>query len=608
MTNEQKTIKQVVIRFAGDSGDGMQLTGTQFTNTTAFQGNDLATFPDFPAEIRAPAGTLGGVSGFQLHFSDSNIRTPGDSPDVLIAMNAAALKRNFADVKAGGTIIINTDKMKPIDLKKVFYESNPLEDDSLEDYHVVPIPLSSLSAGAVTECGLNIKESDRCKNFFALGMAYWLYSRDMSHTKTWIQGKFKAPYDRANLLALEAGWSFAETLELLPNNFEVPPAKLPPGVYRNITGNNALALGLVTASQLAGIPLYQGAYPITPASDILHYLSKFKDFGVITFQAEDEIAAICSAIGASFGGALAVTTSSGPGIALKGEAIGLATITELPLVIIDVQRGGPSTGLPTKTEQSDLYIALYGRHGESPIPVIVANSPADCFDVAIEACRIAIKYRMPVMLLTDGYLANGSEPWKLPELSTLPKIEPNFAKGKEDEAFLPYLRDIETLARPWAIPGTPHLTHRIGGLEKEDGTGNVSYDPVNHEKMSHIRENKVKALLADIPDVEVFGDDDGLLVVTWGSPFGAVRTAVEVERAKGARIGHVDLRWLNPFPKNLKEVLQKAECVVAAELNMGQLARILRGEFLVDVQSVSKIQGQPFQIAELCQSFQKYKK
>lgn len=606
MTNEQNTLKRVVIRFAGDSGDGMQLTGTQFTNTTAIQGNDLATFPDFPAEIRAPAGTLGGVSGFQLHFSASNIRTPGDAPDVLIAMNAAALKRNVDDVKAGGTIVINTDKMKAIDLKKAEYETNPLEDGSMDDYNTVPIPLSSLSAGAVAECGLNKKETDRCKNFFALGMAYWLYSRDMSHTQEWIKGKFKDPYQKANLLALEAGWSFADTLELLPNNFEVPPAKLPAGVYRNITGNNALALGLVTASQLAGIPLFQGAYPITPASDVLHYLSKYKDFGVITFQAEDEIAAISAAIGASFGGALAITSSSGPGIALKGEAIGLATITELPLVIIDIQRGGPSTGLPTKTEQSDLYIALYGRHGESPIPVLAANSPADCFDVAIEACRMALKYCMPIMLLTDGYLANGSEPWKLPEISDLPKIEVQFAKGKEGEAFLPYDRDPETLARPWAIPGTPHATHRIGGLEKEDVTGNVSYNPQNHEKMSHIREAKVKALLADIPDVEVYGDDDGLLVVTWGSPFGAVRTAVEAERAQGKKIGHVHLRWLNPFPANLEDVLRKAECVVTAELNLGQLARILRGEFQVNVKTITKIQGQPFHISELSQSFHQY--
>ncbi|MEC7983567.1 MAG: 2-oxoacid:acceptor oxidoreductase subunit alpha, partial [Myxococcota bacterium] len=521
VSKSQTQVENVIIRFAGDSGDGMQLTGTQFTTTTALYGNDIATFPDYPAEIRAPAGTLGGVSGFQLHFSSSEIRTPGDAPTVLVAMNAAALKKNLKDMAPGTMIIVNTDKFQAIDLRNADYENNPLEDESLSEYQVIPVKLSSMTAAAVKEQGLNRKEADRCKNFFALGITYWLFNRSKEKTIAWVRSKFKGDkqkYADANINALEAGWSFAETMELLPSSYEVAPAKLRPGVYRNISGNQALALGFVTASSLANRPLFLGAYPITPASDLLHNLSKYKEHGVITFQAEDEIAAISSAIGASFGGHIGITSSSGPGIALKGEAIGLATITELPLVVVDIQRGGPSTGLPTKTEQSDFNIAIYGRHGESPIPVLAAKSPSDCFHAGIEAVRAAIKYRMPIMLLTDGYIANGSEPWRLPDPEELTPIECNFAT--ETEGFAPYKRDPETLARPWAIPGTPGLEHRIGGLEKADLTGNVSYDPENHEKMSLIREEKVKRILADIPDLEVHGKADGVLCVSWGGTFG----------------------------------------------------------------------------------------
>jgi 2-oxoglutarate ferredoxin oxidoreductase subunit alpha len=604
MTKPTQTLTDVVIRFAGDSGDGMQLTGTQFTDTSAIHGNDLATFPDYPAEIRAPAGTLNGVSGFQLHFSSTDILTPGDSPSVLVAMNAAALKTNLHLLRAGAMIIVNTDKFAKRDLELALYESNPLEDGSLDDFQVVKVPLSSLSKASVEDTGLKAKEADRCKNFFALGMCYWLYSRDMKHTVDWINGKFKAPYSTANLKALEAGWSFVDTLEILSNNYEIPPAKLSSGVYRNITGNHALALGFVTAGHLSGLQLFQGAYPITPASDVLHYLSKYKSHNVLTFQAEDEIAAISASIGAAFGGSLAITTSSGPGIALKGEAIGLATITELPLVIVDIQRGGPSTGLPTKTEQSDLNIAVFGRHGESPIPVIAAGTASDCFDVAVEASKVAIEFRMPVMVLTDGYLANGSEPWKLPDIGTLPTITPAFEPARKDGTpFLPYERNKETLARPWAIPGTEGLTHRIGGLEKQDGTGNVSYDPANHEFMSHLRQAKVDKIQSVIPDVEVFGEEEGLLVVTWGSPFGAVRSAVSEELRAGSNIGHVHLRWLNPLPANLKQVLQTASKVVTAELNLGQLQRYLQGEFAIEMGSITKIQGQPYQIEELREHF-----
>jgi 2-oxoglutarate ferredoxin oxidoreductase subunit alpha len=601
MATNVETVDSVVIRFAGDSGDGMQLTGTQFTNTSAIQGNDLATFPDFPAEIRAPAGTVAGVSGFQLHFSSNEIRTPGDAPNVLIAMNPAALKANIADLKSGGMLIVNTDKFSERDLEKAECETNPLEDGSLEAYQVVPIQLATLTKRSVDGLGLGAKEADRCKNFFALGLTYWLYNRDMGFTQEWIRGKFKAPYDEANLRALQAGWNFADTMELFHSSYEVPPAQLEPGVYKNITGNAALALGLVTAGSLAKRQVFLGAYPITPASDILHHLAKYKDFGVVTFQAEDEIAAICAAIGASFGGSVAVTTTSGPGVALKGEALGLAVICELPLVVIDVQRGGPSTGLPTKTEQSDLNIALYGRHGECPNPVIAASTPGDCFDVAIEAIRTAIKYRMPVMILTDGYLGNGTEPWRIPNVDEIAPIDANLAKARDpsEGVYRPYERDPVTLARPWAIPGTPGLEHRIGGLEKEEGTGNVSYDPANHAYMCRLRERKVQAVQADVPDVQVYGDTDGIGIVSWGSTFGAVRTAVDVARASGLKVGHVHLRWISPLAPNLEKTLREFSVVTVAELNLGQLHTYLRGEFLLDLLSLPKIQGHPFKTSEI---------
>ena len=602
MQRSVQTIDDVIIRFAGDSGDGMQLTGTQFTNTSAVYGNDLATFPDFPAEIRAPAGTLAGVSGFQLHFSSNEIHTPGDAPGVLVAMNPAALKANLKDLKPGGMIIVNTDKFTARDLEKAEYSTSPLDDGSLEGFQVVPVQLNKLTKAAVKGLGLGAKEADRCKNFFALGMTYWLFNRDPSTTQKWIAGKFRAPFDAANLQALAAGINYADTVELFHSSYEVPPADLEPGVYRNITGNAALALGFVTASSLAGRRLFQGAYPITPASDVLHHLAKYKEFGVITFQAEDEIAAVSATIGAAFAGNIAITSSSGPGIALKGEALGLATITELPMVVVDVQRGGPSTGLPTKTEQSDLYIALYGRHGESPMPVLAAATPSDCFWAAIEAVRIATKYRMPVMLLTDGYLANGAEPWRLPDLESLPKIPIEIAT--DPEGFQPYHRDPETLARPWALPGTPGLEHRIGGLEKQEGSGNVSYDPSNHEYMSKMRQEKVARVVADVPDVEVYGDEGCLGVISWGGTFGAVRSAVDAARSAGLKVGHVHLRWLSPFPANLQATLRSFEQVLVAELNLGQLARVLRGEYLLDVHSYAKIQGQPFKVSEVLSRIQ----
>jgi 2-oxoglutarate ferredoxin oxidoreductase subunit alpha len=599
MSTNVETVDHVVIRFAGDSGDGMQLTGSQFTNTSAIQGNDLATFPDFPAEIRAPAGTIAGVSGFQLHFSSKAIRTPGDAPNILVAMNPAALSANIADLKSGGLVIVNTDKFTDRDLEKADLESNPLEDGSLEGYQVVKIELGTLTKRSVDGLGLKAKETDRCKNFFALGMTYWLYNRDMTVTQKWISGKFKAPYDEANLRALQAGWNFADTMEIFHSSYEVLPAKLEPGTYKNITGNAALALGLVTAGSLSGRQLFQGAYPITPASDVLHHLAKYKDFGVVTFQAEDEIAAICASIGAAFGGNIAITSTSGPGVALKGEALGLAVICELPLVLVDIQRGGPSTGLPTKTEQSDLNIALYGRHGECPNPVIAAATPSDCFDAALEAVRVAVKYRMPVMLLTDGYLGNGAEPWKLPDIESLEPIDANIATEADADDFLPYRRDAETLARNWAIPGTKGLEHRIGGLEKDEGTGNVSYDPNNHEYMSHMRAKKVDAVRADIPGVEVYGDTDGIGIVSWGSTFGAVRTGVDMARSQGMKVGHVHLRWLSPLPGNLEDVLNAFQKVTVAELNLGQLHTYLRGEYLIDLKLLSKIQGKPFMTNEI---------
>ncbi len=598
----RKVIDDVVIRFAGDSGDGMQLTGDQFTHTTAIHGNDLATFPDYPAEIRAPAGTLAGVSGFQIHFSSGDVLTPGDQPGVLVAMNPAALMANLGDLKKGGLIIVNTDKFTDRDLEKAGLTSNPLEDGRLDAFEVVPVPLSGLTKNALEGMGLGAKETDRCKNLFALGITYWLFGRETEVTEGWIRKKFKAPFDEANLRALRAGYSYAETVELFHSGYEVPPAKLPPGTYRNITGNQATALGLVAAAQKAGRPLFQGAYPITPASDVLHALATYKDFGVITFQAEDEIAAIGSAIGASWAGALGVTSTSGPGVALKAESLGLAVMVELPLVLVDIQRGGPSTGLPTKTEQSDLNIALYGRHGEAPLPVLAARSPGDCFWTAFEAVRIAVKYMTPVILLTDGYLANGAEPWRLPEVDELPDLTVRFAT--DPETFKPYLRDPETLARPWAIPGTPGLAHRIGGIEKQDVTGNISYDGDNHEKMCRIRQERVERIAQELPEAQAEGSPEGTLVISWGGTYGAVHTAVEQARKGGMKIAHLHLRWLNPLPRGLRELMDRYEHVLVAELNLGQLAHHLQARFGRPVESYTKVQGKPFKVSELLARFQ----
>ena len=597
MNRPIQTVDDVVIRFAGDSGDGMQLTGTQFTNTSAIQGNDLATFPDFPAEIRAPAGTLAGVSGFQVHFSRNPVFTPGDAPSVLVAMNPAALVANVTGLKPGGTIIVNTDKFTDRDLEKADCKTNPLEDGSLDAFTVVPVQLSKLTKVAVEGLGLGSKETDRCKNFFALGMTYWLYSRDVTVTQGWMRRKFKEPYLSANLAALQAGYNYAITVELFQAHYEVPAANLPPGTYRNITGNEATALGFVAAAHLTGRPVFLGAYPITPASDVLHYMAKYKDHNIVTFQAEDEIAAICASIGASYAGAIAITSTSGPGVALKGEALGLGVMVELPLVVVDIQRGGPSTGLPTKTEQSDLYIAMYGRHGESPNPVLAARSPSDCFYAAIEAVRIAVKYMTPVLLLTDGYIANGAEPWRLPDVDALEPIPVTFRT--DPEGFQAYSRDPDTLGRPWAIPGTPGLTHRIGGLEKADGSGNVSYDPENHEVMCRLRAEKVQRIVADVPDVVVEGDTDGLLCVSWGGTYGSVHTAVRNARLSGLKVGHIHLAWLNPFPANLGAVLAAAKEVLVCELNLGQLNTVLRSTYQVETHSFAKIQGLPFKISEV---------
>ena len=597
---KREVIDRAVIRFAGDSGDGMQVTGSQFTNTVALYGNDIATFPDFPAEIRAPAGTLPGVSGYQLHFSSNEVYTPGDLVDVLIAMNPAALKMNVADLKANGILIVNSDAFAETDLRKAQMTSNPLEDHSLDKFRLFPVELERLTKAALDHLGLDAKSVSRCKNFFALGMCYWLYNRSMDSTVRWIEDKFskKPLLVEANKLAMKAGYSYCEATEAFQISYEIPPAQLEPGLYRNISGNQALALGFITASQKSGLRLFQGSYPITPASDILHELSQFKDFGVITFQAEDEIAAITSAIGASYAGALAITTTSGPGMALKTEAMGLAIAVEIPLVICDIQRGGPSTGLPTKTEQADLFQALFGRNSEAPIPVIAAATPSDCFWAALEASRIAVKYMVPVIVLSDGYLANGAEPWKIPNLDEIPAIPVNFASDPSD--FKPYRRNPETLARPWAIPGTPGLEHRIGGLEKQDVTGNINYEPLNHEKMVRVRAAKVEAIAQDIPDITPAGDPDGdLLVVAWGSTHGSITAAVNSQRELGHRIGHVHLRHLNPFPRNLGNVLKRYKRVLVPELNMGQLLWLLRAKFLVNAIGLNKIQGRPFKQAEL---------
>jgi len=597
---KRETLEHAVIRFCGDSGDGMQITGSQFTNTVALYGNDLATLPDFPAEIRAPAGTLPGVSGFQVHFSSDDVYTPGDSVDALIAMNPAALKTNLPDLKPNGILIVNLDDFGETDLRKAQMASNPLEDHSLDGYRLFPVELTKLTRAALKELGLDNKSVDRCKNFFALGMCYWLYNRSMDTSLRWIEEKFKAKPQlvQANRMAMQAGYSYCEATEAFQITYEIPPAKLSPGVYRNISGNSALAMGFVAASKQSGLTLFQGSYPITPASDILHELSAYKNFGVITFQAEDEIAAITSAIGAAYGGALGITTTSGPGMALKTEALGLAVAVELPLVICDIQRGGPSTGLPTKTEQADLLQALYGRNSEAPIPVLAPATPGDCFWIALEASRIAIKYMVPVIILSDGYLANGAEPWKIPNVADLPEIPVKFEKNPE--GFRPYKRDLQTLARPWAIPGTPGLEHRIGGLEKQDVTGNVNYEPLNHERMVRLRAEKVAAIVQDVPDVVPAGDDSGdLLIVAWGSTYGPVTGALRSERAKGRRIGHVHLRHLNPLPKNLGDVLMRYDQVLVPEMNMGQLVMLLRAKYLVDAKGYNKIQGKPFKQSEI---------
>ena len=606
--SRREKIDQAVIRFAGDSGDGMQITGSQFTNTVALYGNDIATFPDFPAEIRAPAGTLPGVSGYQLHFSSSDVYTPGDAVDVLIAMNPAALKVNVADLKANGILIVNSDSFKEGDLRKAQMTSNPLEDHTLDKFRLFPVELERLTRVALEHLGLDAKSVDRCKNFFALGMCYWLYNRSMDSTVRWIEDKFKHKplLVEANKLAMKAGYSYCEATEAFQISYEIPPAQLAPGVYRNLSGNQALALGFITASQKSGLRLFQGSYPITPASDILHELSQYKDFGVMTFQAEDEIAAITSAIGAAYAGALAITTTSGPGMALKTEAMGLAVAVEIPLVVCDIQRGGPSTGLPTKTEQADLLQALFGRNSEAPIPIVAAATPSDCFWAALEACRIAVKYMVPVILLSDGYLANGAEPWRIPNAADIPDFPVRFATERNSaNGYLPYKRDPQTLARPWAVPGTPGLEHRIGGLEKQDVTGNINYEPLNHEKMVRIRAAKVAAVAQDIPDIEPAGDAQGdLLIIAWGSTHGAITAAVKAQRAEGRKIGHVHLRHLNPLPNNLGEVIQRYKKVLVPELNMGQLLWVLRAKYLVDAVGLNKIQGRPFKQSELEQKIE----
>jgi 2-oxoglutarate ferredoxin oxidoreductase subunit alpha len=603
--SKREVLDQAVIRFAGDSGDGMQITGNQFTNTAALYGNDIATFPDYPAEIRAPAGTIPGVSGFQLHFSSNEVYTPGDAIDVLIAMNPAALKVNVADLKANGILIVNSDSFKDNDLRKAQMTSNPLEDHSLDKYRLFSVELERLTRRSLEHLGLDAKTMDRCKNFFALGMCYWLYNRSSEPTVRWIEEKFKNKplLVEANKLALKGGYSYCEATEAFQISYEIPPAQLTPGLYRSMSGNQALALGFVTAAQKSGLTLFQGSYPITPASDILHELSQYKDFGVMTFQAEDEIAAVTSAIGAAYAGALAITTTSGPGMALKTEAMGLAVAVEIPLIICDIQRGGPSTGLPTKTEQADLLQALFGRNSEAPIPVLAASTPADCFWVAIEACRIAVKYMVPVIILSDGYLANGAEPWRIPELSDIPDFPVKFAT--DPNGFLPYKRDPKTLARPWAVPGTPGLEHRIGGLEKQDPTGNINYEPLNHENMVRIRAAKVAAVAQDIPNVLPAGDLEGdLLIVAWGSTSGSITAALKAQRAKGRKIGHLHLRHLNPLPSNLGDIFKRYKKILVPELNMGQLLWVLRAKFLVDAVGLNKIQGRPFKQAELEQKIE----
>ncbi len=593
-------LDEVTIRFAGDSGDGMQLTGTQFTNTAAFIGNDLSTLPDYPAEIRAPQGTTSGVSGFQIHFGSVEINTPGDFCDVLVAMNAAALKVNLLRLVKGGAIIVNIDGFNDKNLKLAQYTTNPLKDGSLSDYQLYEVDITKLTTIALQEMNLSSKLVDRCKNFFALGMMYWMYNLPLETTLKWISEKFnKKPDIRdANIRVLNAGWSYSETTEIFKVRYQVAPAKLAPGNYRNITGNQAAAWGLMTAAKKAKLDLFLGSYPITPASEILHELSIHKNFGVKTFQAEDEIAGITSAIGASFAGALGTTTTSGPGLSLKTEALGLAVMVELPLVVVDVQRGGPSTGLPTKTEQADLLQVVYGRNGEAPIPVIAAATPADCFNAVFESARIAIKFMTPVICLTDGYLGNGSEPWLIPNYENLPDISPRFVTNPE--GFLPYSRDEVTLARHWAIPGTPGLEHRIGGLEKQNLTGNIDYSPKNHDLMVHLRAEKIARVADDIPLAEIEGDQRGdVLVVGWGSTYGAIRAAVLRHRLKGHSVSHLHLRYINPMQKNVGEILSRFKIILVPELNLGQLIKILRSNYLVPAIGFNKIMGLPFQTEEI---------
>ena len=606
--NEPVELDQVIIRFAGDSGDGMQLTGDRFTSASAVFGNDLSTLPEFPAEIRAPAGTLAGVSAFQVQISDHDITTPGDTPSGLVAMNPAALRSELHHMGSGGTLIINTDAFEERNLAKAGYDTSPLGDGSLDSYTVYEVPMTSLTKDAVAPLGVKPRDAERSKNFFALGLVSWMYTRPVEPTEDWIDQKFATNEQvaAANKAAFRAGFNFGETTEAVGHRFEVRPAMLPAGTYTSITGNTALSWGLVAAGQLAKLPITLGSYPITPASDILHELSKHKHFGIRTVQAEDEIAAVGVALGASFAGHLGITTTSGPGVALKSETISLAIAIELPMLIIDIQRGGPSTGLPTKTEASDLNLALYGRHGESPLPVIASYSPAHCFHAAIEAARIALKYRTPVILLSDGYLANGSEPWKLPDVNSLPDIsvpfttEPNHVAADGTEDFWPYLRDPETLARPWAIPGTPGLMHRVGGLEKADGTGNIDYTPENHEHMTELRAQKIDGITQDIPPTEVSGDADAdVLVLGWGSTWAAIDAAVQRRRRAGVKVAKAHIMHLSPLPPDLGDLLRRYKRVILPELNRGQLAHLLRGTYLVDITSVSKVQGLPFKSREI---------
>ena len=604
MSKPKQTIEDAVVLFAGDSGDGSQTIGAQMTQTSAMAGNDVSTHPDFPAEIRAPAGSLAGVSGFQLHFSSQDIFTPGDKCDVLVAMNPAALSENHEHLKLNGLLIVNRDNFQQKNLNLAGYVSNPLEDDSLSRFQIFSIELTRLTHEALAETELTSKEKDLCKNFFALGVIFWLFNRPIDYTLKFITETLGARYPKfvePNILALKAGIAFAEATDQVASTYEVKPAKFQPGKYRNIMGNAAAAIGLIAASQKAGLQLVYGSYPITPASDILHELSKYKEFGVKTMQMEDEIAAVGSAIGASYGGALGVTGSSGPGIALKGEAIGLAVMVELPLIILNIQRAGPSTGMPTKTEQSDLLQVMYGRNGESPVPVIAAARPSDCFATAYEAARIALKYMTPVFFLSDNSIANGAEPWKIPDVSTLPEITTRIENnGNNTKEFMPYARNEETLARPWAVPGTPGLEHRIGGLEKQDLTGNVSYDPDNHEKMSQLRNEKVAKIANDIPPTEIFGpNNEDLLIIGWGGTFGTLRTAVKNKQAEGVSVSHVHLRYLNPLPEDLGDIISRFKKIVVAELNLGQIVTIIRARYLVDAISFNKMQGQPFYVYEV---------